>query len=54
MWRVSWITARLRRRLAVVEAVIGNVSSLLRRGQGYKNLAYVALKAQRIAMTRTE
>jgi transposase len=40
--------------LGVVEAVNGNIKSLLRRGRGYKNLRYLLLKAQRIAATRTE
>lgn len=38
----------------VVEAVNGNIRSLLRRGRGYKNLRYLLLKAQRIAATKTE
>ena len=38
----------------VVEAVNGNIKTLLRRGRGYKNLRYLLLKAQRIAATRTE
>jgi len=40
--------------LGVVEAVNGNIKSLLRRGRGYKNLDYLLLKAQRMAATRTE
>jgi transposase len=40
--------------LGVVEAVNGNIRSLLRRGRGYKNLRYLLLKAQRIAVTKTE
>lgn len=40
--------------LGVVEAINGNIRSLLRRGRGYKNLRYLLLKAQRIAATRTE
>jgi transposase len=40
--------------LGVVEAVNGNIKSLLRRGRGYKNLPYLLLKAQRIAATKTE
>jgi transposase len=40
--------------LGVVEAVNGNIQSLLRRGRGYKNLRYLLLKAQRMAATRTE
>ena len=40
--------------LGVVEAVNGNIKSLLRRGRGYKNLRYLLLKAQRMAVTNTE
>lgn len=40
--------------LGGVEAVNGNIKSLLRRGRGYKNLRYLLLKAQRTAATRTE
>ena len=40
--------------LGVVEAVNGNIKSLLRRGRGYKNLHYLLLKCQRMAATRTE
>lgn len=40
--------------MGVVEAVNGNIKSLLRRGRGYKNLHYLLLKAQRMAVTRTE
>jgi transposase len=40
--------------LGVVEAVNGNIKSLIRRGRGYKNLDYLLLKAQRMAATRTE
>jgi transposase len=38
----------------VVEAVNGNIKTLLRRGRGYKNLGYLLLKAQRMAVTKTE
>ena len=38
----------------VVEAINGNIKTLLRRGRGYKNLAYLLLKAQRMAVTKTE
>jgi transposase len=38
----------------VVEAVNGNIKTLLRRSRGYKNLAYLLLKAQRMAVTKTE
>src|SRR5207237_8990189 len=40
--------------LGVVEAVNGNIKSLLRRGRGYKNLRYLLLKAQRMTATKTE
>ena len=40
--------------MGVVEAVNGNIKTLLRRGRGYRNLRYLLLKAQRMAATRTE
>src|SRR5690242_19066114 len=40
--------------LGVVEAVNGNIKALLRRGRGYKNLRYLLLKAQRMAVAKTE
>jgi hypothetical protein len=40
--------------LGVVEAINGNIKSLLRRDRGYKSLRYLLLKAQRMAVTRTE
>ena len=40
--------------MGVMEAVNGNIKSLLRRGRGYKNLRYLLLKAQRMAVTKTE
>lgn len=40
--------------LGVVEAVNGNIKSLLRRGRGYQNLRYLLLKAQRMAVAKTE
>jgi transposase len=40
--------------MGVVEAVNGNIKSLLRRGRGYNNLHYLLLKAQRMAVTKTE
>jgi len=40
--------------LGVVEAINGNIKTLFRRGRGYKNLAYLLLKAQRMAVTKTE
>jgi transposase len=45
---------RTRVPLGVVEAVNGNIKSLLRRGRGYKNLRYLLLKAQRMAAAKTE
>jgi hypothetical protein len=45
---------RIKVPLGVVEAVNGNIKSLLRRGRGYKNLRYLLLKAQRMAAPRTE
>jgi len=40
--------------LGVVEAINGNIKSLLRRDRGYRNLRYLLLKAERIAATRTK
>jgi transposase len=45
---------RTRVAMGVVEAINGNIKTLLRRGRGYKNLRYLLLKAQRMAVTRTE
>jgi transposase len=45
---------RTKVRLGIVEAVNGNIKSILRRGRGYKNLRYLLLKAQRMAATKTE
>jgi len=45
---------RTKVRFGVVEAINGNIKTLLRRGRGYKNLAYLLLKAQRMAATKTE
>jgi len=45
---------RTKVRMGVVEAVNGNLKALLRRGRGYKDLRYLLLKAQRMAVTRTE
>jgi transposase len=45
---------RMKVRMGVVEAVNGNIKSLLRRGRGYKNLRYLLLKAQRMAAIRLE
>jgi hypothetical protein len=38
----------------VLEAVNGNIKSLLRRGRAYRNLRYLLLKAQRVAAAKTE
>jgi transposase len=45
---------RTKVRFGVVEAINRNIKTLLRRGRGYKNLAYLLLKAQRMAVTNTE
>jgi len=45
---------RIKVPFGVVEAVNGNIKSLLRRGRGYKNLHYLLLKAQRMAVLKTE
>jgi transposase len=45
---------RVKVRFGVVEAINGNIKTLLRRGRGYKNLHYLLLKAQRMAATKTE
>ena len=37
--------------MGVVEAVNGNIKALLRRGRGYRDLNYLLLKAQRLAVT---
>jgi transposase len=44
---------RIEVRCGVVEAINGNIKTLLRRGRGYKNLRYLLLEAQRMAVTRT-
>jgi hypothetical protein len=38
----------------VVEAVNGNIKALLRRGREYRNLHYLLLKAQPMAVQKTE
>jgi transposase len=45
---------RTKVRFGVVEAINGNIRSLINRGRGYKNLRYLLLKAQRMAATNTE
>jgi transposase len=37
----------------VVEAINGNIKTILRRGRGYKNLGYLLPKTQRMAVTKT-
>jgi transposase len=45
---------RVRPPMGVVEAINGNIQTLIRRGRGYRNLNYLLLKAQRIAYTNTQ
>jgi transposase len=45
---------RVKVRFGVVEAINGNIKAFLRRGRGYKNLRYLLLKVQRMAVTKTE
>ena len=45
---------RTKVRFGVVEAINGNIKSLMRRGRGYTNLRYLLLKAQRMASLKTE
>ena len=40
--------------MGVVEAINGNLKTLMRRGRGYKNPRYFLLKAQRMAALKTE
>jgi transposase len=40
--------------MGVVEAVNGNIKTLLRRGRGYQNLHSLLLKARRMAVTKTD
>jgi transposase len=40
--------------LGVVEAINGNIKALLRRGRGYRDLAYLLLKAQPLAVPKIE
>ena len=40
--------------LGIVEAITGNIKSLLRRGRGYKNLRYLLLKVKRLAVSNLE
>jgi transposase len=41
-------------RFGVVEAINGNLKALLRRGRGYRDLRYLLLKAQKMAVQKTE
>lgn len=41
-------------RFGGVEAINGNIRMLINRGRGYKNMRYLLLKAQRMAVTNTE
>jgi transposase len=45
---------RVKVRFGVVEAVNGNIKTILRRGRGYQNLRYLLLKAQHMAANRIE
>jgi len=45
---------RTRIAMGVAEPINGNIRILLRRGHGYKNLRYLLLKVQRMAVTRAE
>jgi hypothetical protein len=40
--------------MGVIEAVMGNIKALLRRGRGYRDMNYLLLKPQRLAATKTE
>jgi transposase len=45
---------RTKVRFGVLEAINGNIKTLLRSGRGYKNLSYLLRKAQRMAATKIE
>jgi len=45
---------RTRVRFGVVEAINGNIRTLINRGRGYKNMRYLLLKARRMSVTNTE
>src|SRR5271167_3288910 len=45
---------RIKVPFGVVEAVNGNIKALLRRGRGYRDMKYLLLKAQRLAVTKTQ
>lgn len=45
---------RIKVPFGVVEAVNGNIKALLLRGRGYRAMNYLLLKAQRLAVTKTQ
>ena len=45
---------RVKVRLGVVEAINGDVRTVLTRGRGYKSRRYLLLMVQRMAATKTE
>ena len=45
---------RMKVPFGVVEAVNGNIKTLLLRGRGYKDLQHLLVKAQRMAALKTE
>jgi len=45
---------RTKVRFGVVEAINGNIRMLINRGRGYKDVAYLLLKAKRMVVTNTE
>jgi transposase len=45
---------RIKVPFGVVEAVNGNIKALLRRSRGYRDMKYLLLKAQRLAVTKTQ
>ena len=51
---INELKSKIEARGFTVEAINSNVKTLLRRGRGYKNLAHLLLKAQRMAGTRAE
>jgi hypothetical protein len=53
-WGVSQNNRRAKVALGVVEAINGNIKTLLRRGRGCKSLRYLLLKARRLAATRKQ
>ena len=45
---------RVKVRFGVVEALNGNIRTVLKRGRDYKNLRHLLLKVQRMAATKTK